>query len=305
MAKETIISTSAVNCYGTRILTEGIDISQYERNPVLLWMHERSGKDRMPIGRMENLRRDGDKLIGTPVFDEKDSFAQQIADKWERGFLRMVSMGIEILETSADIDLIMPGQTRETITKCRLEEVSIVDIGANDDALQLQRAGKVLTLSHGGDDDMLPQIKPNNQNNTYMIEQIKQTLELSAEATDEEVLSALRTVCREAKEARTMELQRVTDMVDGAIAERRISAEQKPMFLELGKSSGSEVLRQTLAMIPQQGKPSSVIREQTGGHATAQYAKLSDMPEEEIAKLKAEQPSEYARLYKAEYGVSI
>lgn len=304
MAKETIISTSAVNCYGTRILTEGIDISQYERNPVLLWMHERSGKDRMPIGRMENLRRDGDKLIGTPVFDEKDDFAVAIADKWERGFLRMVSMGIEILETSADIDLIMPGQTRETITKCRLEEVSIVDIGANDDALQLQRAGKILTLSQGGDDDMLPQIK-NNQNNTYMIEQIKQTLELSAEATDEEVLSALRTVCREAKEARTMELQRVTDMVDGAIAERRITAQQKSMFLELGKTSGSEVLRQTLAMIPQQGKPSSVIREQTGGQATAQYAKLSDMPEEEIAKLKEEQPSEYARLYKAEYGVSI
>lgn len=304
MAKETIISTSAVNCYGTRILTEGIDISQYERNPVLLWMHERSGKDRMPIGRMENLRREGDRLIGTPVFDEKDSFAQQIADKWERGFLRMVSMGIEILETSADIDLIMPGQTRETITKCRLEEVSIVDIGANDDALQLQRAGKILTLSQGGDDDMLPQIK-NNQNNTYMIEQIKQTLELSAEATDEEVLSALRTVCREAKEARTMELQRVTDMVDGAIAERRITAQQKSMFLELGKTSGSEVLRQTLAMIPQQGKPSSVIREQTGGHSTAQYAKLSDMPDEEIAKLKAEQPTEYARLYKAEYGVSI
>lgn len=253
---------------------------------------------------MENLRRDGDRLIGTPVFDEKDDFAVAIADKWERGFLRMVSMGIEILETSADIDLIMPGQTRETITKCRLEEVSIVDIGANDDALQLQRAGKVLTLSQGGDDDSLPHIK-HNQNNTYMIEQIKQTLELSAEATDEEVLSALRTVCREAKDARTMELQRVTDMVDGAIAERRITAEQKPMFLELGKASGSEVLRQTLAMIPQQGKPSSVIREQTGGQATAQYAKLSDMPEEEIAKLKAEQPSEYARLYKAEYGVSI
>lgn len=304
MAKETIISTEAVNCYGTRILTGGIDLSQYERNPVLLWMHERSGKDHMPIGRMENLRRDGDKLIGTPIFDEKDSFAQQIADKWERGFLRMVSMGIEILETSADIDLILPGQTRETITKCRLEEVSIVDIGANDDALQLQRGGKVLTLSQGGDDASLPHIK-HNQNNTYMIEQIKQTLELSAEATDEEVLSALRTVCREAKEARTMELQRITDMVDGAIAERRISAEQKPMFLELGKASGSEVLRQTLAMIPQQGKPSSVIREQTGGHATAQYAKLSDMPEEEIAKLKEENPSEYARLYKAEYGVSI
>ena len=50
MAKEVIISTSGLNCYGSRILTSGIDLTQYEKNPVLLWMHRRSfnGKD-IPI----------------------------------------------------------------------------------------------------------------------------------------------------------------------------------------------------------------------------------------------------------------
>ena len=41
MAKRIVISDESVNCYGTWISTEGMDISQYEKNPVLLWMHWR------------------------------------------------------------------------------------------------------------------------------------------------------------------------------------------------------------------------------------------------------------------------
>ena len=60
MAKDVIVSTEAVNSYGSRVLTEGIDLSQYEKNPVLLWMHRRSWEPgAMPIGRVENLRAEG------------------------------------------------------------------------------------------------------------------------------------------------------------------------------------------------------------------------------------------------------
>ena len=137
--KEAVISTSALNSYGSRVLTDGIDTSQYEKNPVLLWMHQRgwSGDRTMPIGRMENLRRDGDKLIGTPVFDDGDDFARHVREKWENGFLKMVSAGVEILATSDEAEDLLPGQKRPTVTKSKLVEVSIVDIGANDEALQL------------------------------------------------------------------------------------------------------------------------------------------------------------------------
>ena len=96
MAKDVIISTGAVNCYGTRVLTEGIDLSQYGRNPVLLWMHRRAfDGDAMPIGGSRTCgSRDG-KLIGTPVFDRNDDFAKQIESKWESGFLRMASAALE------------------------------------------------------------------------------------------------------------------------------------------------------------------------------------------------------------------
>ena len=108
--KDVIISTEAVNSYGSRVLTSGIDQSQYERNPVLLWMHRRSWEPgAMPIGKVENLRIEDGRLIGTPVFDQNDDFAKQIESKWENGFLRMASAGLETVETTPDPALVLPG----------------------------------------------------------------------------------------------------------------------------------------------------------------------------------------------------
>ena len=42
--KEAIISTERVNSYGSRVKTDGIDYSQYEKNPILLFMHRRGAR---------------------------------------------------------------------------------------------------------------------------------------------------------------------------------------------------------------------------------------------------------------------
>ena len=127
MAKEVIISNSSLNSRGFRVLTSGIDITQYMRNPILLWAHSRpfrGTKDEvLPIGRMENLRIEGDNLIGTPVFDEKDEFAVKIKDKWDNGFLKMASAGLDLIELSDDPTVIVQGQRRSTVTKSKLSEV--------------------------------------------------------------------------------------------------------------------------------------------------------------------------------------
>ncbi len=74
MAKEFVISTSRVNCYGTRVLTGGIDLEQYTKNPVLLYMHRRGifGDNTLVLGSTVNIRIDGDRLIGEPDFDMED-----------------------------------------------------------------------------------------------------------------------------------------------------------------------------------------------------------------------------------------
>ena len=66
--KEAIISTERINSYGSRVLTAGIDLTQYEKNPIVLYMHRRGRKEDMPIGIMTNLRVENGILYGTPKF---------------------------------------------------------------------------------------------------------------------------------------------------------------------------------------------------------------------------------------------
>lgn len=326
--KEVIISTEAVNCYGTRVLTSGIDLSQYGRNPVLLWMHRRAwnGKD-MPIGRIENLRVEDGKLIGTPVFDQADDFAKQIESKWENGFLRMASAALEPLETSSDPLLVLPGQSRETVTKSKLIEVSIVDIGGNDEALQLWGGDKLLKLTAGEESPAVPLLalsdapdtpenteeKPieNPNNKKTMNKEQLQLLGLPEGATDEQITAALNLMKTKADSAEALQLAAVTQAVDQAIADRKILADQRDHFIKLGKSAGVQMLADTFKAMPQQMKPTDAIHLSKGSaptpgagkEAPKSYAKLSEVPQAELLTLRKEQPQEYMRLYKEEYGV--
>lgn len=327
MAKEVIISTSGLNCYGGRVLTSGIDLTQFQKNPLLLWMHRRSfDRDAMPIGRIDNLRTDGDRLIGTPVFDQNDEFAKKIESKWENGFLRMASAGIEIIETSDAPEHLLQGQTRRTITRCRLEEVSIVDMGGNDEALQLyDRSGKVLKLAAGEDNDALPLLAPekkddpsgtapdgkaDNQTNKLtqsMNKEILQLLGLSETATEQEAVGALRLLKEKADKVETLQLASITAVVDGAIAEKRIMADKKEHFVNIGKAAGIDSLRTTLSLMQPVRKPTEVIRQTDAPRddEPKTYAKLSDVPADQLEKLREERPQDYERLYKAEYGHDI
>lgn len=327
MAKEVIISTSGLNCYGGRVLTSGIDLTQFQKNPLLLWMHRRSfDRDAMPIGRIDNLRIDGDRLIGMPVFDQNDEFAKKIESKWENGFLRMASAGIEIIETSDAPEHLLQGQTRRTITRCRLEEVSIVDMGGNDEALQLyDRSGKVLKLAAGEDSDALPLLAPEknddptgtapdgkadnqtNKSTQNMNKEILQLLGLSETATEQEAVGALRLLKEKADKVETLQLASITAVVDGAIAEKRITADKKAHFVNIGKAAGIDSLRETLSLMQPVRKPTEVIRQTDTPRddEPKTYAKLSDVPAAEMEKLREEKPQDYERLYKAEYGHDI
>lgn len=314
MGKEAIITSNGLNSYGSRVLTEGGDLRQYERNPVLLFMHNRAfSRENLPIGRMEGLRIDGDRLIGTPVFDLNDEFAKRIADKWENGFLRMLSAGIEIIETSSDAGVMLPGQTRPTITRWKLVEVSVVDIGANDEALRLyDQAGAMLKLASGIDNEVLPLLKEREDNQliikTTMNKELLTLLGLQEGATDEQVLATVRGLKEKADKVEAMTLANITAIVDEAVTTKKITADKKDHFVNLGKAAGIDSLRETLSLMKPVQKPTEVIVERTdnvAGASDAKFAKLSEVPEAELRKMKEENPKEYARLYKAEYNVEL
>lgn len=244
------------------------------------------------------------KFFGTPKIDKDTEEEKVIAAKWERGTLRMLSAGIDIIECSDDPQYLVQGQTRPTIIRSRLFEVSIVDVGANDDALQvrLYNDGKQLTLAKDEDNDLLPLLKPDDkpQNTTFQMNEILMALGLSPTATEADATAAIKALQTQNE---TLTLARITDAVTAAREKGLITEAQEPKMLELGQKAGIETLRDTLSMMTPARRPSDFIDEKGSGngHQTLAWDKLSD---EEKMTLRRENPTQYVQAFKAHYGVA-
>ncbi len=319
MAKDFIINTSGLNSYGTRVLTPGIDLTQFKRNPVLLYMHTRGfdGKS-TPIGRVENIRVEGDELRGTPVFDTKDPFAAEIARKWEEDFIRMCSAGLEPIELSTATEYLLPGQSRATVVRSKLVEVSIADIGSNDDALQLyEPSGQILRLASGVDSEIVPLLKnahspaaepapeENNGNNQtlFSMNKILLTLGLPATATEDDAVNAITKLQGDAARVETLELARIETAVDAAIEAKKATADKRENLIALGKKAGFDTLQSTIAMLTPVQKPTQLINP-AGGAASDASVELaySEMSDEQLRKLEKENPEKFMQLFKEEFG---
>lgn len=308
MGKRVRITNDSLNSYGTRVLTSGMEIGQYERNPVLLYQHNRG----QVIGYVKDIRVENNEVTGELMFDCASELSQRCKKQFEFGSLRMVSVGIDVLETSEAKEHLVQGQTRATITKSKLFEVSLVDIGANDDAIVLHKDGELITLSKDEKSSYLPLIS-NNQILTKMEQKTLCLLLGLPETADEAAIKAAIEGLKAAQvqmsklenEKATLELERLTSAVDKAISEKRIDATKKDQFVELGKKVGYQELQNVFAAMTPQTKLSAVIGHHggapTGGEKT--YKKLSEVPSSEILKLRAENPEEYKKLYMEEYGI--
>lgn len=309
MSKRVRISNDSLNSYGTRVLTSGMNVEQYCRNSVLLYMHERGNV----IGYVKDLKVENDEVTGELVFDEATELSKRCKKQFEFGSLKMVSAGLDIIEMSEDGAYLVAGQTSPTITRSKLFEVSVVDIGANDDALVLKKDGKRITLGRDGECP-LPELSNNNQKTRNEMENkaIALQLGLPETATDAEIaekIGEFKTAKEEneslRKEKDELTLASITSLVEKAIGEKRITADKKDEFISLGKEIGVEKLTSVFSAMSPQVKLSAVL----GQHGTAKmdvpatYKKLSEVPGDKLLEMREQQPDEYKRLYKAEYGM--
>lgn len=318
--KRVRISNERLNSYGTRVLTSGMDVEQYNRNPVLLYMHERG----QVIGYVKDLKVEGDEVTGELMFDEATELSQRCKKQWEFGSLKMVSVGLDILELSEDPKHLVQGQTCPTISKSKLFEVSVVDIGANDDAIVLRKDGLQITLGKDSG-NILPllgccdtaaygTIINNNQKKNQMDqEKLALQLGLPKDADEAAITAKLAKLQADGAEAETLRQERDTlraarieTLVNAAIAEKKIGEDKKQQFLDLGKKIGAEELQQTFDAMSAQVKLSSIVGHGVSvvsGNVGGEYKKLSDVPSEELAKMREEDVAQYKKLYKAEYGI--
>ena len=310
MSKRVRITNESVNSYGFRVLTSGIDLEQYRRNPVLLYMHERGNV----IGYVKDLQVENGEVTGELVFDEASELSIRCKKQFEVGSLRMVSVGLDPKETSGAPELLLEGQTRPTVTKSKLVEVSLVDIGANDDAIRMYNEGTAIELGKDGN-CLLPLLSNNPINQTTMdLKKLALQLGLPETADEATVLSKIAELQKEAganvtlkAENDKLKLAGITTLVDKAFTEKKITVENKEEnkehFLNLGKTIGAEELEKTLAAMSPNVKLSGIINHQGGSPAQqGSYTKLSEVPEAELLTMRQSDPATYKRLFKAEYG---
>lgn len=320
--KRLIWTDEQLNCYGFWVRTEGISTRNFDRNPIMLFNHHRTflGKkdEILPTGTWKEYRKEADgRMTGVPVFDMKDDFAVKIANKVEGGFLSACSIGIRILEVSEDPQYLKPGQTRATVTKCELKEVSVVDIPANPNA-----AGVVLYDADDNvieltDDGKCPVRLINNQNRKQMKE-VALKLGLQEGASEAEVLSAVVklqdehaqevAILKAAKEAADTEVARLKKEKEDAVAAEavtfadqllkagKITADAKDATIEMFKANPGNA-RKIFGGVPARTKLSDLIGKSGDG---TKYASMSwDELDRAglLAELKVNDPDLYEKKY--------
>lgn len=128
-----LVSDESENSHGFKVLTEGIDTTQFEKNPIMLYMHERP----TIIGRWENLKKEDGKLYADAIFDTESEKGKEVARQVEQGFLKSASIGITYQKEDLKAGV---------LEKCKLFEISIVDIGSNPNALKLYDNTEIINL---------------------------------------------------------------------------------------------------------------------------------------------------------------
>lgn len=322
MTYDFIINTENVNEYYYRVLTSGIDYTQYMRNPVVLFMHEREydknsdNKGSAVIGRCVKLWTRGTELIATIEFDMQDDFAAKIAGKVERGFIRMASMFADVITASSEPELIMPGQIFETVTACELVEISIVDIGGNDDALKLSK--KHL--------EQVKLKKLNSENNLDMsqLKTIALALHISSDSNEDTIVKEVQylRLAKETAEKKASDLETELNEIvaaDGtALIEKAVALSLVPEALKetqlaaykadpKGQKAILSKLIQDAEGTGEQNAVHQIVKEVVLGKAGT--STTPTIPEEsfdylqkhdpvKLGKIRSENPVEYARLAK-------
>lgn len=306
MGKKTfILHDDTVNTKGFRMLTEGADLSVFESNPVMLLNHDDWD---LPIGRWENVRKDGNKILADAVFDDKDEKALIVSGKVDRGFIKAASIGAWPVESSEDPAVMLPGQKYPTITKWTVREGSVCTIGSNHNALALyDKENKRVDLDNK---EMLIKLLDsgtnlNSLNINKSMSKVTDILKLSDNANEnaiadevKKIVSLNETLSKENgtlktdKDALVLKLQsyeskeneaRSTEsikLVDAAIKAGLINAEGRAGWLE-DFASNFDSAKVRLSSIAPRGSISTQINKNDKGGAAADI-KLQDKSFKEI-----------------------
>lgn len=308
------ISDNTTNTYDYRILTSGGRFERWNANPIVLFDHN----DRQVLGRGENLTIEGEALMSDVVFDNDDAQLAGIIGKIERGFIRMASVGVVPLKWMLDSAVLTNGEPTPTVVEWELREWSITPFGSNRGSIVLyDNAGGQLDLSDrttllqlcDGCNPEIPIIKPNTMKLTTKTLELLQLTDVATEAEIEAKLLTLhaRATDAEAKLAK-IETDRITaqkveavTLTDAAIADGRINADSKPVYLNLFDGNFAAA-KAALAAIPKRPTVASQIGTEGKEDKLLKLSWDEAYRNNQLEKLKERYPERYAELYAEKFG---
>lgn len=309
--KRIVISDESLNSYGFWVVTDGIDLSAFLKNPVMLWNHNRDDHGtvnaQLPIGIWKDLRIENGVLTGEPVFDEKDEFALKIKQKYEAGILNACSMGFMLLEWSDAPEMLKEGQKVATVTRCRLMEISICDIPSNANATVVlyDENSKTINLSDLPNMAIGPKIND-------MSKEIALKLGLEENASPQACVEAIqkkdeKIATLEAENKKLKEHEKAANdakkaeavrLLDDAVKTGRIDAKARPQFEKLFELD-HEAAKAALAEMPERN-PLTVQppKGNAGGDERSSWNYLDWMKKdpEGLRKMKTEDPERFKTL---------
>lgn len=338
-SKRIIVISEKVNKFGFRALVDGIDLDQYLLNPIMLWMHYRAFGDKasayLPIGNVKELKVEviediGKCITGLPFFDDTDDFAVSLYNKYENGTLRMASAGLLPVEWSEDLDLVIPGQRGATLVRSILEEISMVDIGADNNALSIALYDvnhNRIELSLNSENAAIPLINIDKtemdkieltaakaaallgvtelETSEQFETKIMEVVQLAArQKTQIETLTREKTEAEtKLEEAEKLQLSaKIETLVQGAVDDRKITADEKPEYVKLASAS-YETVEKLLGT--KAGNPT--VQSHLEGKRTSTVNLYANKTWSELdkggllVKLKAEDRNLFKELFKQEF----
>lgn len=121
---EAVVATDSRDRHGEILDMNGLDLSKYKMNPIVLWAHDYAST---PIGKTLSIRKSEGKLIAKIQFAiHEDSFAHKVYKLYKGGYMKAFSIGFIPLEMDGD-----------RYTKSEMIEHSAVPVPANSEALAL------------------------------------------------------------------------------------------------------------------------------------------------------------------------
>lgn len=137
-----ICSTGDTDRAGDIVVQDGIDLSAYKANPIVLWGHDTD----QPIAKATDIGVVDGRLMATVEFPPigTSAKADEICALVKAGVVSAVSIGFTPLETEP-LDPANPKKGPQRYLKSELGEFSFVSVPANKDALTVARANAAPT----------------------------------------------------------------------------------------------------------------------------------------------------------------